>query len=141
MERYKDILNKDKEWDLPLNKNKDGDYIVIPKKRGYSGISKVHANKVLEGYVYFIRCNGTNYYKLGVSTNPYNRIQAIDSNCPQELEILSLHKLKNPYKVEQQFAELYLKYNHKKEWYIFNIDIAKEIMIKLHNLNVMQDDE
>jgi hypothetical protein len=135
----KKVLNEEKEWDLPLKKNSLGFYVVIPNKKGYSAIDKTNRKKTKVGYVYFIRCENTNFYKIGVSTNPYNRLQSIDSGNPFELNILSLHKLIDPYGVELELKEKYSNYNCKKEWYSLTIDIAKEIMIYLHNLNVLQD--
>jgi len=135
-----EINNPDATFELPLKKNSEGYYIVIPKKKGYSAIDIMHKAKVNKGFVYFVRAKDTDYYKIGVSTDPYKRIQAIDSNCPFELCILSLHELLNPYQIEEQLKDKYKMYNVKKEWFTFNTELAKEIMIYLHNINVIQYD-
>ena len=133
------IETPEKLWELDLPKNKDGNYIVVPKKRDYSGITKSNKDKNPNGYIYFIRCVNTNFYKLGVSKNPKRRICDIDSYLPFDLEILSLHFFKNVYEIEEKISKLIDVYKIRREWYNLDIEKAKEIMIMLYNLNIEKD--
>jgi len=136
----KDLINKpSKLWELDLPKNDNGNYIIIPNKRNYSGITETNRKKFPNGYIYFIRCENTNFYKLGVSRNPKRRICDIDSYLPFNLEILSIHYFDNVYDIEQEFSNKIKYKNIRREWYNLEIEEAKKIMIELHNLNIEKD--
>ena len=126
-------------WELDLPKNQYGNYIVVPKKREYSGITKNNKEKNPNGYIYFIRCVKTDFYKLGVSKNPKRRICDIDSYLPFDLEILSLHFFKDVYEVEEKTSNLLKDHKIRREWYNLDIEKAKDIIITLHNLNIEKD--
>lgn len=126
-------------WELPLKKDTNGSFIIIPPKRNYSGITKTNQVHNPDGYIYFIKASGFEFYKIGVSSSPQRRICDIDSYMPFDLEILSLHSLKNVYAIEKEFQEKLRPYKIRREWYKLTVAQAKEIMIDLHNLNVNQD--
>jgi hypothetical protein len=98
-------------WELDLPKNQYGNYIVVPKKREYSKITKNNKEKNPNGYIYFIRYIKTDFYKLKINKNPKRRIYDIDSYLPFDLEILSLHFFKDIYEIKEKISNL-LK-NHK----------------------------
>lgn len=135
----KDILKPEIEFNLPYEKEDNGNYRIIPKLKGYSGITVTNRKKYPDGYLYFIKINNQDVYKIGVSTNVKKRIQDISSNIPFDLEILSIHLFKNVYDIEEEFTTKYKHRNIRKEWYSFTIEEAKDIMIELHNLNVIKD--
>lgn len=139
MGKPKYIETPDKLWELNIPKNKLGNYIIIPNKRSYSGITETNKKRFPNGYIYFIRCENTNFYKLGVSRNPKRRICDIDSYLPFNLEILSIHYFENVYDVEEQFSKKIQYNNIRREWYNLEIEEAKNIMIELHNLNTIKD--
>lgn len=133
------ILEPEKVWDLPFTLVGEGLYKFLPNRRDHNALAIASANKNITAYVYLLRVRDTNYFKIGVSTNPKVRFQNIDSSMPFELDLLSIHLLKDAYKVEIGLNKKYKEYKAKKEWYSMPIDKAKEIMIYLHNLNVEQD--
>jgi hypothetical protein len=139
MGKNKYIESPEKMWEFDLPKNENGNYIIIPKKKNYSGVSLVNKKKYPNGYIYFIRCVDTNFYKLGVSKNPKRRICDIDSYLPFDLEILSLHYFENIYDIEKELSEKIKQFNIRREWYFLEINKAKEIMIELYNLNCLKD--
>jgi|AntAceMinimDraft_6_1070360.scaffolds.fasta_scaffold64777_1 hypothetical protein len=139
MAKKKYIETPEKMWQLPYKKNEDGNYIIVPKKRDYSGIDSVNKNKNPNGYIYFIRCEGTNFCKIGVSRNPKRRITDIDSYVPFNLEILSIHFMNNVYDIESNLKTAFIKHRVRREWYSFNNKQCADIMIDLHNQAVKQD--
>jgi hypothetical protein len=139
MGKNKAIETPEKIWELNLPKNKKGNYIIVPKKRNYSGITITNRRKKPNGYIYFIKGENTNFYKLGVSENPKRRICDIDSYLPFNLEILSLHYFKNIYDIEDFISLKIDKYKIRREWYNLTIEQAKDLMIELHNLNIKKD--
>lgn len=130
------ILNPEMEFDLPFKRDKEGNYIIIPRKRRYSGITSVNKNKNPNGYLYFIKSKGFDFYKLGVSSNPVRRINDIDSYMPFDIDILSIHFFDDVYSIEKMLSEKLEKFNVRREWYQLDVDTASSIMIELHNLNV-----
>jgi len=132
-----DILNPDFECALPFKKDRDGNYVITPKHIGGKNcLRDLAASKVKDAYIYFINIDGTDKYKIGVSTNPKRRLRDISSGIPFELNILSIHFIKDVYKYEQSFIDKYKANLIKAEWFHFNIETAKEIMITLHNKEV-----
>lgn len=134
----KDIIKPHIKLELPYKKDSDGNYKIIPEPKGYSGITITNKKKYPDGYLYFIKIHKQDVYKIGVSGNVKRRIQDISSNIPFELEILSIHLFKNVYDIEEELTLRYKNKNIRKEWYSFTIEEAKDIMIELHNLNVIK---
>lgn len=121
--------------ELPFKKNKDGLYVIFPNHIGGKNcLRNLHASKNSVGYIYFLNIVGTNKYKIGVSTNPKRRLRDISSYIPFELKLLSIHKLNTPYEIEQDFINLYSDNLIKNEWFEFDLNTVKKIMISLHNL-------
>src|SRR5690606_36197886 len=139
MGRNKLIDKPEMEFELPLKKTKDGNYIVIPKKKGYSGITIVNKKNSPNGDLYLIRAHGTSFYKFGVSNSPDRRLKDIDSYLPFDIDILSLRYFINVYDIEEHLSKVYEHKNIRREWYELTIDEAKDIMIYLHNYKVKND--
>lgn len=135
----KTIDSPEMEFELPFRKNKDGNYIVTPKHiGGKNSLRKLAASKVKDAYIYFINIKGTDKYKIGISTNPKRRLRDISSYIPFELNVLSIHFIKNAFEYEQYFLNKYASNLIKNEWFKFDIATAKEIMITLHNKQVSE---
>ena len=135
------ILEPDKEFELPYKKNKEGYYQILPSQSHIGGknvLRDISSKKIKEGYIYFIQIIGTNKYKIGVSTVPKKRLAAIASVLPFELQVLALNKIKNPYDFEQKLINKYIKYLIKNEWFNLEINQARDIMITLHNQQVLE---
>lgn len=133
------IETPEKLWELPLPKNNYGNYIVVPPKRGYSGITVVNKRNNPNGYIYFIKLSGHDLYKIGVSNKPERRLKDIDSYLPFDMEILSIHRLNNVYEIEEHFSKTFAGAKVRREWYSLDKETAKEIMIELYNINLKQD--
>lgn len=135
-----EILEPDMEFDLPLRKNAEGLYMVFPNHIGGKNcLRKLAAVKYTTAYIYLLNIVGTNKYKIGVSSNPQRRFRDIASYLPFELKLLALNKINNAYDFEQSLLD---KYNYcliKSEWFEFTIDMVREIMITLHNREVIEN--
>lgn len=139
MNKDTEILSPEKEFELPYNKNKEGNYVIIPNKKGYSGITIANKKRYPDGFIYLIKIHNQDIYKLGVSNNPKRRICDIDSYLPFDLEILSIHYFENVYDIESLISDKMKGFSLRREWYKMPIEKAKEIMIELHNLSVIKD--
>lgn len=136
-----ELLRPDLEFDIPCKKTKEGFYRILPNKRHIGGknvLRDIQAKKVKKGYVYFITIQNTDTYKIGVSTNPKRRLSDISSVIPFELDVLSVSELENPYQIEQEIIDAFKHKLIKNEWFNLSIKEAKNIMINLHNYQVLQ---
>ena len=133
------ILSPEKEFKLPYKENSKGLYEIIPKKKGYSGITVSNRKRFPDGFIYLIKISNQDIYKLGVSNNPKRRICDIDTYLPFDLEILSIHYFKNVYDIEGLISDKIKDFSLRREWYSMPIEEAKKIMIELHNLNIIND--
>lgn len=142
MSKHKYIETPEKMWELPFKKNLMGDYVIFLNHiAGKNCLRKLAELKTPEGYVYLLRIVDSNKYKIGVSLNPQRRLRDIASYLPFELQLLSIHYLKNPYQIEQLLIDRYKDKLIKNEWFEFDIDTAKNIMIELHNRQVYESRE
>lgn len=136
-----EILRPDVFFELPFKKNKDGNYKVLPNTNHLGGkneLRKLNAKKTKIAYLYLIRLQDTNKYKIGVTTNPKRRLADISSILPFQINVLAINQINNPYDFEQEIINKYKPYLIKNEWFEFNIEQAKEIMITLHNQQVKE---
>lgn len=132
-----EILSPEKEFELPFKKNVFGEYVILPKHIGGKNcLRKLAASKVSEAYVYLIKIEGHDKYKIGVSSNPKKRLSNISSYLPFGIHILSINFIKNAYDFEQSLLDKYSNKLIKNEWFNLAIEEAKEIMILLHNTEV-----
>lgn len=137
-----ELKSAEVEFEVPLKRNKNGVYSLYQRHiGGRDFLRKLGEKKVKEGYVYFIRMQDSNYYKIGVSTNPEKRLKAIDSYLPVGFEILALNKVTNPFGLENEIIKVYKNQILKNEWFLLNTGQAKEIMINLHNAQVNESRE
>ena len=135
------ILSPEIEFDMPGKQTAEGFYQILPNRRhigGKNALRDLHKNKVKLGYVYLIRIEDTNKYKVGVSTNPKRRLSDISNVIPFQLEILALNEVKNPYHVEEDLMRLFSEKLIRNEWFELSIEDAKYIMITLHNIQVKE---
>lgn len=68
-------------------------------------------------YIYLINITGTDLYKIGVSNNPQNRLQTLQTASPFDMEIIETKSTPLAYKVENKLHKIFDKYKHKNEWF------------------------
>lgn len=134
-----EIKHPEKTWPLPFKKNEDGNYQIIPPKKWYSGITITNKKNRPHGFLYFIKADGHDLYKIGVSSKPDRRLKDIEGVLPFHIKILSIHFFYNVYDIEANMEKKLAASRVKGEWYSMSIQKAKEVMIYLHNLNIEQD--
>lgn len=81
-----------------------------------------------DGYVYIVKLNGFDIYKIGVSANPERRIKDIDSSNPFGIEIICLLYFKNAYEMEECIHDSFRDKALRKEWFKFD-KISLSILI------------
>lgn len=71
-------------------------------------------------FIYLIKDNVTNYYKIGISDNPNKRLQTLNSSNPNKLQILYTKQMNEAREIEKYLHNEFRKYKiAKKEWFKF----------------------
>ena len=67
-------------------------------------------------YIYIIKCEGSDFYKIGSSSNPSFRRDVLQIGCPYLLRVV--YTVKCPAKEKHQSVEkaLQSRYQHKRHW-------------------------
>lgn len=69
-------------------------------------------------YIYLFRMKGTDYFKIGVSSNPFIRKYNIETSSPIEIELLFIHNFYgNIWYYEKTLHQLFDKYRVQGEWF------------------------
>ena len=69
------------------------------------------------GYVYIVHGVGTNYIKIGKSSNPLQRLQTLEQNSPFPLRLISIQIVADMDAAEQDLHERYAPYLSRGEWF------------------------
>ena len=85
-----------------------------------SNARKANSKLRPDGFLYFIKLNGHDVYKIGVTSNIKRRLYDIDSNSPFGVTLVSYYYFKNVYETEEMIHDNLKSNNLRKEW--FNLD-------------------
>ena len=70
-------------------------------------------------YVYIIGSTQHNYYKVGISSDPEDRLRQILTHCPFEVKLLfTCYKGDDAKNIEAQIHKQYKNYNCHREWFL-----------------------
>lgn len=79
-------------------------------------------------FVYLIKYEDANLYKIGISKNPKNRLKQLQTSNPQNLLLLEQFKTNYGFKLER-YVQLNLKNNNiKLEWFESDSDFKEEFI-------------
>lgn len=68
-------------------------------------------------YLYLIRCSNSNFYKIGTSENPEDRLHKLQSGCPYPLALIYKCHFKKAHKIEKFLHKRYLDKRKIGEWF------------------------
>ena len=80
----------------------------------------------LEGFVYLIKCQQYRFYKIGMSKNPYKRMQSLQVATPYELTVMSRVFSFNCPMLEESLHDYYSAYWMRGEWFDFPDEVVSE---------------
>ncbi len=115
-----------------LSKDYLVDYIRVIKPNYKGKQCNIRARKKI-GYLYVIKCIGTDFYKIGKSYNVKKRLQSLNVACPLDLELVFKVKVDEYSLAEIKIHKQFLDYRHKGEWFVFNaeeLELVKNTMDK-----------
>lgn len=98
---------------------------IINKRLNYKGRTELmtsnarKSNSKLrpDGFLYFIKLNGHDIYKIGVSSNIKRRLYDIDANSPFGVTLLNHYFFKNVYEMEEMIHDNLKDNKLRKEWF------------------------
>lgn len=68
-------------------------------------------------YLYLIRCSNSNFYKVGSSENPEDRLRKLQVGCPYPLSLIYKHPFKKAHKIEKFLHKKYSDKRKTGEWF------------------------
>jgi len=93
----------------------------------------------LEGYVYFIKQQGTNYIKIGFSRSyPGKRLPLLQTGNPGELKLLGWLYVLRAREVEKTFHEILANKRQVGEWFSVSDEVLIETIISTTTLLMLK---
>lgn len=86
-------------------------------------------------FVYIIKVINTQYYKIGESSNPQDRIKNIQVSIPFDLELIYFKKVNQSKLVESYIQSFFIRKHIRGEWFELNIDDINDIKEFLENMD------
>lgn len=95
----------------------------LPSKE--KGFTPMKERKLLKGFVYLIRYGNSNFYKIGMSKKPLERIKQLQSAIPEVLTLLHTIETSDMTSLEAYFHEAFSGNRVRSEWFeMTNSDIS-----------------
>lgn len=91
-------------------------------------IEKEEARSKHTAAVYIIRMTGTDYYKIGIASNPKARLKQLQTGNPIQLEMIYNVRVLDSYGLEGYFHEKLRNTNVQNEWFQLNDATLNEII-------------
>jgi hypothetical protein len=83
----------------------------------------------MKGYVYIIQEIGSNYYKIGITTDkPIKRLAQLQTGNPHKLKIVAYFLLDDPKSVETFLHSLLSPFHIHLEWFILTAHNITELI-------------
>jgi hypothetical protein len=93
--------------------------------------SKIKDESKKGDYLYIIKCDI--YYKIGITSNIESRLNSLQCGNPFELEIVCAFRVKNANKLEKALHSGLKIFNHKREWFILDLDFVEDLKNFIEN--------
>lgn len=75
----------------------------------------------MKKYVYLIKCENTDSYKIGISKNPQKRIKQLQVGHPDNLILIDKYLTENYNKVEIALHNSFIHLKKRGEWFEFGL--------------------
>jgi|DEB0MinimDraft_6_1074348.scaffolds.fasta_scaffold01436_14 hypothetical protein len=89
--------------------------------------------KKKNGHVYIIKCEGTSYYKIGMTRSVVSRrLKNLQTSVPMDLILMHYISLDNCDFIERHLHDKYSEFHHRGEWFVFS---DKQVAIVIDYMN------
>lgn len=79
------------------------------------------------GFVYFIFSDITECIKIGVAVDPWRRLDAFQTSCPEELGLVGYIQAGDAYALERQWHNRFYRERVRGEWFRFTDELWEAI--------------
>ena len=76
-------------------------------------------------FVYLIRCEENNYYKIGITKNIQRRLKQIQTSTPDKIYLVEKYESKYSNKIEKALHNFLVAYHRNNEW--FELPLEEEL--------------
>jgi hypothetical protein len=111
--------------------------VMMSEAYRFDNARKVNSAKFPDGFIYIIKSNESDLYKIGVSNKPKRRIRDIAAVLPFEIETIFLQHYDDVYSLEKLIHDTLIINRVRREWFnsypddmIKLVSILKEIREK-----------
>ena len=107
--------------------------VQINKDRRKNPISDHNINLIgIEDlYIYFIQVKGTIIYKIGVTNNPFKRVEVLQTGCPFDIELKMAFVTTKAKDVELKIHHKLKQYHLRGEWFNVTDDHINQLKSEL----------
>lgn len=90
-----------------------------------------------QGYVYLIHCDGSTYYKIGITYNsPVQRMKELQTGCPYKLTMVMAFAVVNPEAEEYRLHEQFIERRTTGEWFDLDPQAFADVILAINPLLV-----
>lgn len=91
----------------------------------------------MTGYVYVIRMADTSFYKIGMSTDPRQRLSILQRTSPYSLKIYRKLLCRHPVFLERELHRVFKRYRKQYEWFDLTVDAIGllDFLLEANGLN------
>lgn len=115
--------------------------ILDPSKQSYRANNAriTNSQRFPNSYLYILRLEGHDIYKVGVSNNPKRRINDLRSANPFNINVLFSKKFEEVYEIEKIIIDLYSHNAIKGEWFNAYEECVSGTIKLLNELQYMEN--
>ena len=82
----------------------------------------------VSAFLYLIKAEGTQYYKVGAATDKIKRLVGLQNGCPLELKYIITKQVDNAREIERVICEELKPHNVRGEWFLLTPPQVKALM-------------
>lgn len=79
-------------------------------------------------FVYLIRCEENNYYKIGITKNIERRIKQIQTGTPDKIYLVEKYESEHSSKIEKALHNFFSPYHRNNEWFELSLEDEMKFM-------------
>lgn len=81
------------------------------------------------GFIYLIKCEGTHYYKIGITTNrPETRLRILQTSLPFDLKMVISCEKDFVSEVEKRLHVTFKEHHIRGEWFLFSPALIMKVI-------------
>ena len=113
------------------------EYMRRRRSKNPSNYSETRENRIKDGYIYVVHCEGSTLYKIGIAYNSVEkRLKALQTGCPHKLTMTMAFRTLNPESAEHRVHELFKDCRVRGEWFDLNPQRFCDVILAINPMMV-----